>query len=599
MKKVISWSIICLILLSMFCTYLPITVSAEPEVNNEVAEIVEEVTEVKYENIDSWPLELVGVVPKPDKPNEFTVTYRIDEIEEVVGTKVEKDENGNDVTVEEKAKIMVAYVGSDSNSKIEAFRLTEEDETYKIFRNKLRKDIATDALKGLEVLSETKVTLDHIKLEKWGEFLNKYYGKKSSNFPLGDVKFSLKDDTSNSTYDITFVISSEVKTLIYDLIENEMIAQIKEESLSYPVKKYALDIKEGSLLKDYEFDVEQVREIKTIYPFDDMEEYIFCNVGGYYGMTLDKDYVNVLRGYIEGNKDGYDRPVNGEVPGSVNVLCNIVLLSNVKGNTLSDKVAADFTGYESLAVRLDTKTLVSTANMTTVNKELSYTDYKLDEDILVLAPISDGVVLIQPYYLECFMYAEQNKGMNLFIDFTPLISNNSDKAKVLSRTVNSEGKYVYTDTGTEISVDSFLNGDLLDIKLGQSPFLIYHTGQVPYQRIINWYYNLEGKGSFDGDAGEQFMSYLEKDMKSKGLKEEYKAYMKAAGQITDNTKGIIIGIVIFVIVAVVVVLIILKKKKEKNNPKGTPGTGGGVLFGDDEDTNFETDDDQFGGFEIK
>ena len=274
MKKVISWSIICLILLSMFCTYLPITVSAEPEVNNEVAEIVEEVTEVKYENIDSWPLELVGVVPKPDKPNEFTVTYRIDEIEEVVGTKVEKDENGNDVTVEEKAKIMVAYVGSDSNSKIEAFRLTEEDETYKIFRNKLRKDIATDALKGLEVLSETKVTLDHIKLEKWGEFLNKYYGKKSSNFPLGDVKFSLKDDTSNSTYDITFVISSEVKTLIYDLIENEMIAQIKEESLSYPVKKYALDIKEGSLLKDYEFDVEQVREIKTIYPFDDMEEYI-------------------------------------------------------------------------------------------------------------------------------------------------------------------------------------------------------------------------------------------------------------------------------------------------------------------------------------
>ena len=599
MKKFISWSIICLILLSMFCTFLPITVSAEPEVNNEVAEVVEEVTEVKYENIDSWPLELVGVVPKPDKPNEFTVTYRIDEIEEVIGTKVEKDENGNDVTVEEKAKIMVAYVGSDSNSKIEAFRLTEEDETYKIFKNKLRKDVAVDALKGLKVLSETKVTLDHIKLDKWGEFLNKYYGKKSSNFPLGNVKLSLKDDTSNSTYDITFVISSEVKTVISDLIENEMIAQIKEESLSYPVKKYALDIKEGSLLKDYEFDLEQVREIKTIYPFDDIEEHIFYNVGGYYGMSLDKDYVNVLRGYIEGDKEGYDRPVEGDVPGSVNVLCNIVLLSNVKGNTLSDKVSADFTGYESLAVRLDTKTLVSTADMTTVNKELSYKDYKLEEDILVLAPISDGVVLIQPYYLECFMYAEQNKGMNLFIDFTPLISSNSDKLKVLSRTVNSEGKYVYADTGTEISVNSFLTGDLLDIKLGQSPFLIYHTEQVPYQRIINWYYNLEGKGSFDGDVGEQFMTYLEKDMKAKGLKEEYKAYMKAAGQMTDNTKGIIFGIIIFVLVVIIVVFIILKKKKEKNNPIGTPGTGGGVLFEDDEDSNFDSDDGQFGGFEIK
>jgi hypothetical protein len=599
MKKFISWGIVSLILLSMFCSYLPITVSAEPEVSNEVTEVVEEVTEVKYENIDSWPLELVGVVPKPDKPNEFTVTYRIDEIEEVVGTKVEKDENGNDVTVEEKAKIMVAYVGSDSNSKIEAFRLTEDDETYKIFKNKLRKDVAIDALKGLDALSETKVTLDHIKLDKWGEFFNKYYDKKSSNFPLGDVKFTLKDETSNSIYDITFVISSEVKTIISDLIENEMIAQIKEESLNYPVKKYALDIKEGSLLKDYEFDVEEVREIKTIYPFDDMEEHIFYNVGGYYGMSLDKDYVNVLRGYIEGDKEGYDRPVKGNVPGSVNVLCNIVLLSNVKGNTLSDKVSADFIGYESLAVRLDTKTLVSTADMTTVNKELSYKDYKLDEDILVLAPISDGVVIIQPYYLECFMYAEQNKGMNLFIDFTPLISSNSDKLKVLSRTVNAEGKYVYNDTGTDISINSFLNGDLLDIKLGQSPFLIYHTEQVPYQRIINWYYNLEGKGSFDGDAGEQFMSYLEKDMKSKGLKEEYKAYMKAAGQMTDNTKGIIVGIVIFILVVVIVVLIILKKKKDKNNPIGTPGTGGGVLFGDDDDNNFDTDDDSFGGFEIK
>ena len=599
MKKFISWSLISLLLLSMVCTCFPFVVSAEPEVSDETTEVVEEITEVKYENIDSWPLELIGAVPKADKPNEFTVTYRIDEIEEVIGTKVEKDENGNDVEVEEKAKILVAYVGSDSNSKIEAFRLTENDETYKIFINKLRKDVATDALKGLEVLSETKVTLDHIKLDKWGEFLNKYYGKKSSNFPLGNVQFSIKDNMSDSTYDITFINSSEVKTVISDWINNEMIEQIKEESLKYPVKRYALDIKEGSLLKDYEFDIEQVREIKTLYPFENVEEHIFYNVGGYYGMTLSKEYVKILRGYIEGEKEGYERPVKGSVPGSVNVLCNIVLLSNIKGNTLEDKVEADFTGYESLAVRLDTKTLVSTADMTTTNKELSYSDYKLDENLLVLAPISDGVVIVQPYYLECIMYNGYNKGMNLFIDFTPLISENSDKLAVLSRTVDESGKYVYTDTGTVINVDLFKNGDLLDIKLGASPFLIYHTEKVPYQRIINWYYNLEGKGSFDGDEGEMFIKYLEKDMKSKGLKEEYKAYMKAAGQMTDNTKSIIVIIILVVIAVVVIVLIILKKKKDAQSGIGAPGQSGGVLFGEEEDNNFDNDDDQFGGFEIK
>ena len=598
MRKFVSWSLISFLLLSIICTCVPMVVSAEPNENSEELLVVEEVTEVKYENIDTWALDLVGAVPKSDKPNEFTVTYRIDEIEEVIGTKVEKDENGNEKTVEEKAKILVAYVGKDTNSKIEAFRLTEDDETYKIFKNKLRKDVANDALKGLKVLYDSKVTLDHIKLDKWGEFLNKYYGKKASNFPLGDVEFSIKDITSNSTYDITLVNSSEVKTLVSELINEEIIDQIIDESLNYPVKKYALDIQDGSLLKDYEFDIEQVREIKTVYPFEDVEEHIFYNVGGYYGMTLSRDYVKILRGYIEGEKEGYDRPVKGSIPGSVNVLCNIVLLSNLKDFTLEDKVEADFTGYESLAVRLDTKTLVSTADMTTTNKELSYKDYKLDENLLVLAPILDGVVIVQPYYLEAFNYAGVSHGMALYLDFTPLISSKKDEVNVLKRTVNEDGKYVYTDTGDKLDVELFLNDNLLETSVGNSSFLVYHTSKVPYQRIINWYYNLDGDGTFNGDEGEVFMSKLEKDMKSKGLKEEYKAYMKAAGQMTDNTKSIIFIVVLLVIVIGIVIFIIVKKKKTNNVVQ--QGQTGGVLFGDeDEDNTFDTDDDQFGGFEIK
>lgn len=456
------------------------------------------------------------------------------------------------------------------------------DKEFELWMAEIKDNVLADAKAGLGVLSQTKVTLDHIKLATWGEFFNDYYGKSMTSFPVKDIVIKYGD------YEFIFKRTDDSKAFILNTFIPPLIDVIEEEASNYPVKRYALQIESGSLLKDYVCDLTSVREIETILPFDDVEEHIFYNVGDYFGMGLDRDYVDVLRGYLEGATKGYDRPVEGDVPGCVNVLSYITLLRNVSGGTLSDKVLSDFTMYKELAVCLDTKELIDTTNMTTAHQDLRYGDFKLDADILVLCPVRDSVVIIQPTYLECFLYGGVNQGLARWIDATKFISEGGTDF------------VVRTSTGeTQVPISRFCDDNgILDTRLGQAPFLMYYTSYVPYDLLVNWGYNQSGGYFTSEEQKEAFIERIKTDMKSQNRFDEFESYVKAAGQTPESTKTLIIVIVVAVIVIALAVvgIILYKKLKKLNSPVANPNAG--VLFADN-DFNDDDDDDTYGSFELK
>ena len=470
-----------------------------------------------------------------------------------------------------------------------------EDDEFKIWVDEIIATVKEDAVLGLQDLKNVTTTLDHIKLENWGEFLTKYSGKEANNFPMGNVVIEYGD------YSFTFANSKECKEFVLDYLVPPMVETIVNEAKDYPAKRYVLDIQSGSVLSEYQCDLTQVKELKTVYPFDGVTNYIFSNTGDYFAINLGEEYVSILRGYID--ESGYDRRVEGSVPGCVNVLSYVTLLRNVDGATLSDKVLSDFTMYENLAVCLDTKELIDTTDMTTNRKALVYADYKIDPSKLLLTPISDTVVIIQPTYLECFSYRvnannrvyERNFGRTL--DATEFIK---DGAPYLTTTIQVEGENGPIAQKQQINLEHFVDEfGILDVRLGNAPFLIFYINYVPYDLLINWYYN-------DSTAitlmptdveRENFIEQVKNDMEAQGRSAEFDAYVKAAGQMTDGTKTIMkvgIGGVIFLVVAIVAFIIYKKVKYNKENPVTYRSN---VLFDDDND--MDDDDDDFGSFELK
>ena len=476
------------------------------------------------------------------------------------------------------------YFTISANGENEAVKFfSVDDEEFDLWMKEIFESVLADAKAGLEILDETQVTLDHIKLDTWGLFFNDYYGKTLTNFPVKDIELKYGD------YEFIFKRTDESKDFFLNTFIPPLIDIIEKEAVNYPVKRYALQINSGSLLKDYSCDLTSVREIETILPFDGVEEHIFYNVGNYFGMGLSRDYVDVLRGYLEGDTKGYDRPVKGEVPGCVNVLAYITLLRDISGGTLSDKVLSDFTMYKELAVCLDTKELIDTTDMTTANQDLRYGDFKLNSDILVLCPIKDTVVIIQPTYLECFLYGGVNQGLARWIDTTNFISTGDTNFIVR-----------YDGGETTVPAANFCDANgVLDTRLGQAPFLMYYTSYVPYDLLVNWGYNQSGGYFSNDDQRTAFIDRIESDMKSQGRLEEFENYVKAAGQTPDSTKKLItIIIVAVVLIAVLIVVIaIYKKVKKLNSPVSNPH--GAALFEDNDFNTDDDDDDDYGSFELK
>ena len=452
-----------------------------------------------------------------------------------------------------------------------------ESEEFERLTDEMYSDIKEDSLKGLEQLSISKVTLDHIRLNTWGEFLNKYHDKKLSNFPVGDIHIKYDDR------DFTIVNTELARKLVSEKIIPILIQGVEEVSKNYPVKRYALDIDNGFLLKDYEFDLTSVREVETIYPLDNMESYVIYNVGSYYGFSLSSDYVKILRGYIEGENTGYDRPIQGQYPGCVNVLAYITLLKNISGGILTDKEISDFTIYENLAIRLDTKELIDTSDMTTNNKILTFSDFKLDPDILLLTPISEDVVVVQPTYLECFYYKGVNRNFGRKIDVTPFVAEGKQEVSVGS------GENLIS-----IPISYFADSKgRLDTQLGNSPFLIYYSSHVPYDLLINWAYNQAGTNFEDKKDRDAFVNKIKSDMYSEDRQVEFKQYMKDAGQGTNILVLLVLGVVIISAIGGVVYILQRKKLKEKVEEI----TNNDLLFDSYEDD--EDEEDIETDFELK
>ena len=571
-NKVISSFILLTLISSLLSCNVFATETVELPVESEdVVTIIEpSEEEIKEEqarnNLEAFKETFNKNLVKPDGVSNITVV-------EISVPLEEQDPNS-----EELATRNVLYFGE--HDSLVYFGV--EDLEFKLWVEEVADKVSEDALIGLKALKDATVTIDHIKLSKWGEFFNAYYGKTKDDFPIGDIVLEYDD------YRFVFNNTKEAKELFINYFIPPLIERIEEEAKAYPAKRYALDVKDGALLKDYVCDLTSVREVETVYPFDNVDNHIFYNAGSYYCMSLGKDYVDILRGYIEDGESSYNRRVEGEVPGCVNVLSYITLLSNVSGNTVSDKVLTDFTLYQNLAIRLDTKELIDVEDMSTDIKKLYYADYKLNEDNLIIAPIKNDVVVVQPTYLECFFYKGFNKGLGRLLDVTDFV-----------QTGDPNLTYVVDGQKYKIPIEYFCteNGTL-DIKLGQAPFLIYYTNHVPYDLMINWAYNQSSGHFASEEERDAFVDLIREDMDKLGRSSDFDSYIKAAGQMTDGVKTIIkvaIGAVVLILVLIIVFVIKKKLKEEENDYNGNRShKSSNVLFGDDDD-----DDDDDGGFELK
>lgn len=588
---------LCLIFAMVFS--IPVFANPETETSEETGIVVPEgITDaqaymdlksfqdiVNNKNVEKGQENIIRVVKVP-KYSE--VVTNASEGTETVG---ENTESSNEATSTEPVEEILHFGLFDGQT-----FFSVEDPEFEIWLDEIINTVRTDAIDGLTALKDVTVTLDHIKLKNWGEFLTKYYGKDMNNFPMGNVTIEYGD------YSFTFANSKECKEFILDYLVPPMLETIVNQAKYYPAKRYVLDIQSGSSLAEYECDLTSVRELKTVYPFDNVENYLFFNTGDYFAIALGEEYVNILRGYIDGHKGGYDRRVEGDVPGCVNVLAYITLLRNVSNATLSDKVLSDFTMYQNLAVCLDTKELIDITDMTTTTQTLYYSDYKLDPEKLLLTPISDSVVVIQPTYLECFSYRvnannklyERNFGRTL--DATDFISNGSP---YLTTEVTVEGENGPVKQTQQIPLEYFMDDfGILDVRLGNAPFLVFYINYVPYDLLIDWFYG-EGQTFISSeDEREIFINQIKEDMKAQNRGDEFDSYVKAAGQMTDNTKLIIKVVIVAVILIVAIVLFIIIRKKMKFAKENPVTYKSKVLF-DDDDDGFDDDDDDYGSFELK
>ena len=468
----------------------------------------------------------------------------------------------------------------------EELMFTQEEGYFTTFMDEVLTSIRKEAKTGLDALSKSNTTIDYIRLDTWGEFLNKYYGKTINSFPLGDIHFKYNG------YDFLVKNTVDAKSFILDYMIPRMTNEIVKLSTNYPAKFYNLNSSSGALLKDYTCDLTNVTELYTLYPLNEGKEYQFFNTGSYYGMALDSKYVEILRGYIE--SDGYNRRVDlGDgIPGCVSVLAYIVCLRDISFNSLSESTVFDYLMYKNLAIQLDTKTLIDVTDMNTASKKIDPREFSLDLDNLVVYSVSDGVVVIQPTYLLCFNYGGIDSNFNCKVDISSYILEGSDTFNVVGSNETIKAKYFSDEDG------------ILGTRLGNAPFLIYYTSYVPYDKLVNFAYNQQNL-YFDyfpkqkTEMVNNFVDIIRQDLKGQDRQKDFDAYMKGAGQQTDGMRRIIkIAIFAIVIIVIGVAALMVKIQYDKVNAPTEANTTfvdttNEVLFDDDDD------DEDGSNFELK
>lgn len=554
MKRVVSLLILCLMMTSIIG--LPI-IYANPETSQENS-VVEPV--------------IVSILNKKEgSPAPVLSIIEIDAVAE--------DTQAIEGQTEIETKKILAF-SEDGQTPL----FTVESPEYLAFQKAIIEDVTKKAISSFEEVIVSNVTQDYIEIDFWADFIQKYDIDNINLFPNGNINIEF------GNYSFVLRNTNPAKLLVKDLILPSVITAIKDTSISYPMYKYALDIKSGSLLKDYEFDLNSVRVVKTVYPFKTEEKLIVYNNGINSGVTFSNEYTEILRGYLESSKtEGNTRSIKGNKPGCVDVRANVVILGNVKDLKITDKYTADYKDYTDreevdkiFSVRLDTKDLVDRRNITTENI-LNYKDFHLNLDNLLLVPTMDSVVVLQPTYVECFRYSKLNKSMGRTLDVTKFVTT---------------GEPVLTVVGSneEVALEKFVNDNgYAGTELGNAPFLIYYNpNNLDYERIVEWMYSKNTTiNETDRDA---LLSSLKNKFKSEGKTDELDSYLKAAGQMTDGTKKVIVLVVLLVIIlAIILIVVISKASAKKSNIK--KNTQGGLLF-EEEGNDFEDDDDT-GNFEFQ
>ena len=555
MKRIISLLAVCLMMTSIVSMSV---VYANPEQTQESnVEVVEEPVIVSILNKkEDSPAPLLTVIEVPIENT--TVT-----------------DGGETVEVQK-----VLAFSEDGKTPL----FTVESPEYLAFQKAVVKDVKDKSIIAFNEVVKAKVTQDYIELDFWADFIQKYDIDNINLFPNGNINIEFGD------YSFILKNNNPARLLIKDLILPSVVTAIRDTSIAYPMYKYALDIKSGSLLKDYKFDINSVRVVKTVYPFNESEKLIVYNNGIKSGVTFSNEYTEILRGYLESSDtEGNTRSITGSKPGCVDVRANVVILGNVKDLKITDKYTSDYKDYTDkeevdkvFSVRLDTKDLVDRRNITTENV-LNYSDFHLNLDNLLLVPTVDSVVVLQPTYLECFRYNKLNKGMGRTLDITKFVTT---------------GEPVLTVVGSnkEVALEKFVNDNgYIGTELGNAPFLIYYNpNNLDYARIVEWMY--EKNTTINETDRDALLASLKSKFKSEGKIDEFNAYLKAAGQMTDNTKKIIILVVVLVVIIAIVLLVVLSKiSVKKSNIKRN--TQGGLLF-EEEGNDFEDDDDT-GNFEFQ
>ena len=446
--------------------------------------------------------------------------------------------------------------------------------------NNIKISAKEDAVKGLSKIVETIPTRDNVELSQWGLFLSKYTDKEITEFPVGDITFTLGMETFN------IKASKSAKTWIKETVLPVIYEGIVSENLNYPAAMYKLNIEPGHKLKDLSVDItnkQSAVELYRVYPFtgnskNEPENYIIYNTGTYYGLALDKDYVEVLRGYH--NESKYLVSVPADVPACVNVLAYITLPKNLSDLTMTDKSLQDMSIYNGLAVNLLNKELIDTYNLSTDAVTLLYKDYSIKEEELILVPLTDSIVVVQPVFVEYFNKWGKDLNTAHYIDFTDFFMGKGDEVRL---TDMSNGNSFYEPITNYVG-----ESGLVSVKLGgRYTFGLYvRNDKLPYDRILKRLYGPEGASVVKEKELKVITDSIEKDLKAQGRSADFKAYMKAARVSTFP----VIVIPVFIVFAVVIVLVIKTTKSSKKRKNVEDNSD--LLFNPDEDVVDDSDIDE-------
>lgn len=414
-----------------------------------------------------------------------------------------------------------------------------------------------DTIYGMSKVVDTLPTRDNVELREWGLFLSKYSDKEVTEYPGGDISFKLNNDTYN-------IKSSKVaKNWVKDFVLPAIYDGILSENSNHPVDMYKLNIEAGKKLTELELDItnkNNYEKFYTVLPFtgkgtEAPDNFLIFNTGTYYGLALDTEYVKVLKGYH--NESEYLVSVVAENPACANILAYITLPKNVSNLTLDGKSLKDMAIYKGLAVNLIDKKLKDTNILTTDNIELLYKDYSIDEEELILVSLTDSVVVVQPVYVEYFNKWGKDLNTSHSIDFTNFFMGNGTTVEITDMRDNIT---------FNVDIANYIADDgLMSIRLdGRYMFGVYvRDDSMPYDRILKRLYGPDGASVVKEEELKKITESIEKDLKAQGRSEDFKAYMKAAGQSTFPV--IIIPIILVVIIGVVLVIVMSSKKKKKSN----------------------------------